>query len=769
MGFGASLALGLVQGFTKNIQEEQARRDSDFKKIDDLNTLMLDAAMKGNLHPRNSTLISAAIRDARGEMDEKERISIFGKRTDPISLDITELAPFLHYNDPNAKEDDDGITKTFGKGIDFTSPYWKTMNASTARDWLAEVASKHTDYRTKYAENPGLYQQVLQAAKGAESTIIASAIESAGGDKTKIQIPDFTFLDDFYNYGSAMNLENVNAQAVNAEVNNTTLSQQFNTNVVTSFKFSPEMEGEMSRLAGIATDSPEELTAMANIAKGLGTTVPELGAEWKKYTARFKMTDDMAFQLLTSSIQLGAKNPYIYTFDPDKKYKTYSDAEKTEAYKSILDVAPNNNFNSLVYTLAPYMKYDKESGMTIPGYNTLGSPTQKQDYVIKRLGGLFESFGKLDNAVTANETVVLQLEEYVATLNMTDAPVAYQNTKLFLNSIFGFTDDRSFFGALTRDLFTGNEDENRELREGEYYLDENNSYESYRDEKIRAAEDMGLSAELEAFRVGLAFQMARAADPSGRLSNQDIELQMVRLGGSFRTVGDAVRATSVVVNQFKEELAKYKVFRDYGTGTGDMKNADAGVIDAAIVLKDMERIAKRVGIVTEQAQATAATSFDKKSVSPSGVYQTEDGQPVYVALTPQGGVAKDVNGNNIYVDSDGQVVKNTQRIQVESSPPPESTADGTPPPPVSEDNQTVVPEAKADGTPTPPVEDPTPTGSIPYSEVVGDDAKYTATKTGNNYILTETLTGKKLPGQYRYEDDKTKQTYGNFVPVEVGA
>ena len=31
-------------------------------------------------------------------------------------------------------------------------------------------------------------------------------------------------------------------------------------------------------------------------------------------------------------------------------------------------------------------------------------------------------------------------------------------------------------------------------------------------------------AQLEAIRISVAFKMARAADPSGRLSNQDIEL-----------------------------------------------------------------------------------------------------------------------------------------------------------------------------------------------------------------------------------------------------
>ena len=35
---------------------------------------------------------------------------------------------------------------------------------------------------------------------------------------------------------------------------------------------------------------------------------------------------------------------------------------------------------------------------------------------------------------------------------------------------------------------------------------------------------------IEAIKISLAFKMARAADPSGRLSNQDVEAQYVRLG-----------------------------------------------------------------------------------------------------------------------------------------------------------------------------------------------------------------------------------------------
>jgi hypothetical protein len=169
MGVGAALALGLIQGFTKNIEKEQQSRQLDRDTLRNANNLMLTAAVQGNLHPQNAAVIGAAIKDARGELDAKEKIDIFGTRTEPINFDITELAPFLKYNDPNAKDADDDITKSFGRGIDFTSPYWKTMNASTARDWLGEVASKQSRYRMTYAEHPNIYKEVVQAAKAAQS------------------------------------------------------------------------------------------------------------------------------------------------------------------------------------------------------------------------------------------------------------------------------------------------------------------------------------------------------------------------------------------------------------------------------------------------------------------------------------------------------------------------------------------------------------------------------------------------------------------------
>ena len=78
-------------------------------------------------------------------------------------------------------------------------------------------------------------------------------MESAGGDETKVQIPKFTFLNPFTNFGSDMNLGSLPAAAENVALTNEALSKAFNTNVVTSFSFSEEASEEMHRVAGIAT------------------------------------------------------------------------------------------------------------------------------------------------------------------------------------------------------------------------------------------------------------------------------------------------------------------------------------------------------------------------------------------------------------------------------------------------------------------------------------------------------------------------------------
>ena len=60
---------------------------------------------------------------------------------------------------------------------------------------------------------------------------------------------------------------------------------------------------------------------------------------------------------------------------------------------------------------------------------------------------------------------------------------------------------------------------------------------------------------LEASRIALAFQMARAADPSGRLSNQDIEAQLIRLGTNWD-------APEVAVARLEQTIRDFEILRN---------------------------------------------------------------------------------------------------------------------------------------------------------------------------------------------------------------
>ena len=101
-------------------------------------------------------------------------------------------------------------------------------------------------------------------------------------------------------------------------------------------------------------------------------------------------------------------------------------------------------------------------------------------------------------------------------------------------------------------------------------------------------------AELEAMRISLAFQLARAADPSGRLSNQDIQQQLDRLGAK----DEALRKIQVVINEMERDVKKLKVFVSYGKGNATLKPEEAMVIDAAIAVDYMQN---KVGAVRGKA------------------------------------------------------------------------------------------------------------------------------------------------------------------------
>ena len=72
---------------------------------------------------------------------------------------------------------------------------------------------------------------------------------------------------------------------------------------------------------------------------------------------------------------------------------------------------------------------------------------------------------------------------------------------------------------------------------------------------MSSADELG---KIEALKIELAFTLARAADPSGRLSNQDFEVQLRRLGttGIFTNIPSQVSAIETVLEDTQNMLER---------------------------------------------------------------------------------------------------------------------------------------------------------------------------------------------------------------------
>ena len=142
-------------------------------------------------------------------------------------------------------------------------------------------------------------------------------------------------------------------------------------------------------------------------------------------------------------------------------------------------------------------------------------------------------------------------------------------------------------GNVIRDLNPFSED-SLDLDDDERFT---TAYQSYLEQRVQSHKERGdeKMAALEAMRISLAFEMARAADPSGRLSNQDIELQLRKLGSNFQTIGQAQSALRVSIKEFKKKQQQYAVFARYASNDRAATANDYKIVDAAIAVDFLNR------------------------------------------------------------------------------------------------------------------------------------------------------------------------------------
>lgn len=164
---------------------------------------------------------------------------------------------------------------------------------------------------------------------------------------------------------------------------------------------------------------------------------------------------------------------------------------------------------------------------------------------------------------------------------------------------------------------------------------------------VRPDIDLANISEVDALRLTLAAKMARAIDPSGRLSNQDFEIQLRRLGdGPFDTPQDIARKLQTVRRDFEKDLAYKRRLKSVIDDQTALTPQVARTVQASLRLKNLERQAG--GTRGTQAVTGAATTESSEPAEPTEPsqqpltpYSNKDGTTFY---TKDGKFYKDPEG-----------------------------------------------------------------------------------------------------------------------------
>jgi hypothetical protein len=293
--------------------------------------------------------------------------------------------------------------------------------------------------------------------------------------------------------------------------------------------------------------------------------------------------------------------------------------------------------------------------------------------------------------------------------------------------------------AAITDLFSSMKEgveTDRVLNEGERYIDDKYL------EKLQKRIDDSPYAEYEALNIALAFKLARAADPSGRLSNQDIEQQLRRLGDPMDSQAAALAKIGILIDEIGAERDKLQVLATYGRGTDVINQDKARVIDAALVLSDMRSKSKNNAANQETYTPSNAPMKNRK---------TKNGDDVYVAI--EDGVPRKPI---VLVDGDGNPLDPEQVVTVETPAPAPATktapATSESKPPVGTETAPVAtPEDTSDATNKSPAVDtemaPVAADKPPADTKKAPPSDDTAVPTiGTPYISGNNVDGFKFEG-----------------------
>ena len=420
-----------------------------------------------------------------------------------------------------------------------------------------------------------------------------------------------------------LNKQSANKIQQNRETHNTTIAKDISksTNLNASIA---QIEGKDGKVANHVAFIPKNLdVGLTLLSEKLGTTK---GNAFDTFHANFYnvagASVDDAKRVFTLSTRLAQEIPNISALSPEEGF--LGDDKNVRNIHKILN-SSSASFTDLTFAIAPYLKLPAEAEpfSDIKRGQKRGALIAEQVMFAKTYaGGYFAGKGAKNSEKTkayndAEKQYVIEtqvglklkkfLEKRKELGSKGIATEFYAQLKTKILAVGQLAGDILGQGFFKDNKITIQQSSNLQIDDSENADNTANNdktltagyLEDLKQRALnRATKDGkvdGIIGELQAMRISLAFMMARAADPSGRLSNQDIEQQFVKLGGNFTTEEGALRGIQVAIDEY-EDKAKvnaniFKFVRERKLNSGELYK----LIDAAFVINQINNKVEMMG------------------------------------------------------------------------------------------------------------------------------------------------------------------------------
>ena len=202
MGIGIALATGLVQGFTRNIQEEKAMRLGEQEKLDALNTIIAEAAVGNkNFNKANADKLGDMIKASQGKMDDRERINIFGQAAERVNVDFTGVLSTLS----TAAAEDVYQTDFLGLKIPVPEKYSDYEGTNRGSSMLYEALNNYRinngqNFNDHFVNNPDLFMEARNRMINLGKDALRYASSNVKGDMPyNVSVDELPGYNDYFN------------------------------------------------------------------------------------------------------------------------------------------------------------------------------------------------------------------------------------------------------------------------------------------------------------------------------------------------------------------------------------------------------------------------------------------------------------------------------------------------------------------------------------------------------------------------------------------